>query len=262
MRTYDDYLKDLRASTTSAYEYIPKMCEALREEDKHISNEDIKERVTKDCLDAGLSKGTIIHNIPEEFKDPVKVDAGKKGAARKKEIEILTDGNPADPTEAGQSPPEPKEQESRSSGSKEQEQDKPIVEWKPDEKDREVLRQELNNALIYIKKLEAINKAQAKPQTDTHDCSTHSMYLKAQAVIENERKEKEQYKQRVEEFDKITFVPASEAPSPPDMFQIPKDIDITKGQYHERLSPIQALGKIRQLLNAVTSLEIGWRVIE
>ena len=69
-----------------AYEYIPKMCTALRKEDRHLSNEDIRDRVTKDCLEAGLAKSTIIHNIPQEFKNPDKIEAGKKGAEKKKII--------------------------------------------------------------------------------------------------------------------------------------------------------------------------------
>jgi hypothetical protein len=169
------------------------------------------------------------------------------------------------PDKSSTSPPPPKDDEP----------DKPVIEWTPSKDDAAPLIQKLDNALktinekdIYIQKLETINKTQSEvkkkiegtPNTKD-DCSNHPMYLKAQAVIETERQEKEQLKQRIEELDKIVFVPADKAESPPDVFQVPKDI-ITGGGYHAKVSPIQAVGKIRQLMNAVTWLEIGWRVIE
>ena len=50
----------------------------------------IRDQVTKDCLKAGLAKSTITHNIPKEFKDPTKVEAGQKGAAKKKLVVLQT----------------------------------------------------------------------------------------------------------------------------------------------------------------------------
>jgi len=44
-------------------------------------------------------------------------------------------------------------------------------------------------------------------------------------------------------------------------FQIPKDINITQGAYHARLSPTQAVTQIKQLGNSVKALEIGWKII-
>jgi hypothetical protein len=44
-------------------------------------------------------------------------------------------------------------------------------------------------------------------------------------------------------------------------FQIPKDINITKGAYHAKLSPAQAVSQIKQLGNSVKTLEIGWKII-
>ena len=74
----------LKASCQNAYEYIPKMCNALRKENPHISNRDVRDRIKKDCKDAGLATSTITHNIPLEFKNPNKVKAGKKSAEEKK----------------------------------------------------------------------------------------------------------------------------------------------------------------------------------
>ena len=103
MTTYGEYLSQLNASSRAAYEYIPKMCAALRKEDPHLSNEDIRDRVTKDCLEAGLAKSTITHSIPQEFKNPDKIEAGKSGAEKKKIIVSKTTGGAA-ATEAENKP--------------------------------------------------------------------------------------------------------------------------------------------------------------
>ena len=73
------------------------MCNALRKENPHISNRDIRDRVIKDCKDAGLASSTITHNIPLEFKNPNKVKAGKKSAEeknKKKLVPTTTSGAP------------------------------------------------------------------------------------------------------------------------------------------------------------------------
>jgi hypothetical protein len=74
--------KEAGASTARAW--IPKLCQALREEDKNLSNEDIRDRVEKDCAYI-WSKSTIRTYIPDEFKDPQKQEAGRKG--REKQLE-------------------------------------------------------------------------------------------------------------------------------------------------------------------------------
>ena len=84
MNTYDDYLSLLKASCQNAYEYIPKMCNALRKENPHISNRDVRDRIKKDCKDAGLAKSTITHNIPLEFKNPNKVKLERKVQRKRK----------------------------------------------------------------------------------------------------------------------------------------------------------------------------------
>lgn len=103
---YSEYLSQLKASSQAAYDYIPKMCWALREENCRLSNEDIRDRVTKDSLEAGLAKSTIMHNIPAKFKDADKVKAGIKGAEKKKLIVSITRMGAA-VTEAENSPESP-----------------------------------------------------------------------------------------------------------------------------------------------------------
>jgi hypothetical protein len=112
MTTYGEYLSQLKASSRAAYDYIPRMCTALRKEDPHLSNEDIRDRVTKDCLEAGLAKSTIIHNIPEEFKNPDKIEAGKRGAEKRKIIVSKTTRGAA-ATEAENKPESPNKSNSR-----------------------------------------------------------------------------------------------------------------------------------------------------
>jgi hypothetical protein len=222
MSRYDEYLKDLRASTTTAYEYIPKMCQALREEDKHISNEDIKERVTKDCLDAGLSKGTIIHNIPQEFKDPVNVEKGKKGSEKKKEkaLEILTDGKLADPIEVGQTPVSQKEVDLGSSGSEEQEQ----PEEEEEDDDVEFLKKRLVKYVDDVK-------------------------LK-DVIIDNKDKEIGQLQ---EALKKTSFEPATDYKPPSKTFQWPEPdesntfvfMDTTFDELRRALGPLKAGGNTK-----------------
>jgi hypothetical protein len=108
MNSYEECLMQLKASSKAAYDYIPKMCNALRQENPQHSNNDIRDRVTKDCLEVGLARATIIHNIPQEFKDPDKVEAGKKGAERKKIVLSKTTSGAA-AAEAENSPESPNE---------------------------------------------------------------------------------------------------------------------------------------------------------
>ena len=82
---YDQLLEQAKAAgLESAKTWIPKLCNALKEEDKNLSNEDIRDRVEKDCVEI-WSKGTIRIHIPDEFKDPQKQEAGRKG--REKQLE-------------------------------------------------------------------------------------------------------------------------------------------------------------------------------
>jgi hypothetical protein len=82
---YNRLLEQAReAGASTARAWIPKLCQALREEDKNLSNEDIRDRVEKDCAYI-WSKSTIRTYIPDEFKDPQKQEAGRKG--REKQLE-------------------------------------------------------------------------------------------------------------------------------------------------------------------------------
>jgi hypothetical protein len=73
-----------RTATEHAKEWIPKLCEALKRENPEMSKEDIRETVANDCRDF-WSRATISKFIPDEYKDPQKQEAGKKG--RKKQLE-------------------------------------------------------------------------------------------------------------------------------------------------------------------------------
>jgi hypothetical protein len=58
--------------------------EALRRENPNYSNYDIREIVTKDCIEI-WQKGTIRNALPEEYKDKLKQEYGREG--RQKQLE-------------------------------------------------------------------------------------------------------------------------------------------------------------------------------
>lgn len=293
MTTYDEYLAELKLRTSAAYAYVPKMCNALK--DEGLSKEDVKDRVTKDCLEAGLSKSTITHYIPEEFKDTKKVEAGKKGAVKKKELEMLTDGSVLQKSEAGSSPESPKEPDSGSYSidtsdkyNKDYAEENPLnrpKEWQPlpvTKPDEEFLAHKVNDLMneldalkVENKKILEINKIQAEelkavvkhktidPMIDKDvDCTNHSMYIKAQVLVEKERVAKQELQDRIDALDKVVFAPATDVVSPPDMFQVPKEADGMTTYFYTGKSPVQAMGLLRQILNSVTKIDIGWRVLE
>ena len=82
---YDSLLEQANITgTEAARTWIPKLRYALKDEDKNLSKEDIKDRVEKDCVEI-WSKSTIRTYIPDEFKDVQKQEAGRKG--REKQLE-------------------------------------------------------------------------------------------------------------------------------------------------------------------------------
>jgi hypothetical protein len=119
---YDKLLEDIRAKAeafkSAAREYIPKMYQALRDENPDITPEDARDRIEKDCINI-WSKRTILDALPDEAKDLEKQKAGRlsqkeaNSAAvsaaplstnKKKQEEIIidTEGNPI---ENSDSPP-------------------------------------------------------------------------------------------------------------------------------------------------------------
>ena len=83
---YDQLLEQAKvAGTEAARTWISKLCQRERKrEDKNLSKEDIKDRVEKDCA-LIWSRSTIRNNMPDEYKDPQKQEAGRKG--REKQLE-------------------------------------------------------------------------------------------------------------------------------------------------------------------------------
>jgi hypothetical protein len=77
---YDELLKEAKAKAEAfaltAREYIPKMYDALRNEDSNLTPEDARDRIQKDCI--GIwSKRTILDALPNEAKDLKKQKAGR-----------------------------------------------------------------------------------------------------------------------------------------------------------------------------------------
>jgi hypothetical protein len=81
---YSKYDQLLEQAKGSAKYWVPKLCEALRRENSEMSNDDIRERVTQDCLPI-WQKSTIRDALTDEYKQKEKAQAGKKG--RKKQLE-------------------------------------------------------------------------------------------------------------------------------------------------------------------------------
>ena len=73
--SYDELLRFARGS---AKVMIPRMCAALKRENPHYSNYDIREIVTKDCIEI-WQKATIRDALPEEYKNKLKQEQGTKG---------------------------------------------------------------------------------------------------------------------------------------------------------------------------------------
>jgi hypothetical protein len=91
---YDQLLEQAKAAgLESAKTWIPRLCNALKEEDNNLSNEDIRDRVEKDCA-LIWSKSTIRTYTPYEFKDPQKQGAGRKGREKQLEQPIPVGGAP------------------------------------------------------------------------------------------------------------------------------------------------------------------------
>jgi hypothetical protein len=111
LNEYDNLLKQAKlevnsALTSTAKKFIPKMYDALRNENPNITSKDARDRIEKDCV--GIwGKRTILNALPDEAKDQKKQKAGRlrqkgvKSAAfsaaqsseeKKKEITIDTQG--------------------------------------------------------------------------------------------------------------------------------------------------------------------------
>ena len=79
-RSYEELLAEVRTKVedflaSTANEYIPKMYQALRNENRDMSAQDAGKRIQKDCT--GIwARRTIRHALPDEAKDRKKQKAG------------------------------------------------------------------------------------------------------------------------------------------------------------------------------------------
>ena len=79
--SYAELLAEVRTKvdaflTSTANEYIPKMYQALRNENQDISAQDARQRIQKDCA-CIWRRRTILYALPDEAKDPKKQKAGR-----------------------------------------------------------------------------------------------------------------------------------------------------------------------------------------
>lgn len=102
---YDEYLKQVKKQhNIGAKITLQRLYELLKLEDPLLSDDDIYDRIMKDCLDV-WQKGTIQNNMPEELKDPERQESGKKG--RKKQLVSVTSDGSVAPDSWASSKPEP-----------------------------------------------------------------------------------------------------------------------------------------------------------
>jgi len=96
MSKYDDFLTQLKEDhKTTAEMAIKRLYKLLKEEELNLSNEDMYDRILKDCL-VIWARATIIENMPDELKDSERQEAGRRGAeAKKKLLRVTNDGNVA-----------------------------------------------------------------------------------------------------------------------------------------------------------------------
>ena len=86
MGKYDDLLEEAKsraaAYISTAKLYIPKMYNALMDENKNISPEDARDRIEKDCI--GIwSKRTILDALPDVAKNREKQKSGRLGQKKR-----------------------------------------------------------------------------------------------------------------------------------------------------------------------------------
>ena len=86
MGKYDDLLEEAKSRAavyiSTAKLYIPKMYNALMDENKNISPEDARDRIEKDCV--GIwSKRTILDALPDEVKNQEKQKSGRLGQKKR-----------------------------------------------------------------------------------------------------------------------------------------------------------------------------------
>lgn len=96
MSRYDDFLRQLKEDhKTTAQMAIKQLYLLLKEDDPNLSNDDMYDRILKDCL-VIWARATVIENMPDELKDSERQEAGRRGAeAKKKLLRVTNDGNVA-----------------------------------------------------------------------------------------------------------------------------------------------------------------------
>jgi len=85
MHEYDRLLEEVRTKMldlrqtiqTTAIDFIPRMYQALRQEDKTLTPKEARQRIEKDCP-YFWSKRTILYALPDEAKNTIKQLAGKQ----------------------------------------------------------------------------------------------------------------------------------------------------------------------------------------
>lgn len=126
---YNNLLEALRnRRKNEAKVEIPKFCNALRKEDPKMLPSEIRKKVERDMQEFWALK-TIRNNLPDEYREKIKQDAGIIAAEVKKEkkemVAIIGESAPMVGTQSN--PVEPKEQESRTFNIEQSQMPKPYI---------------------------------------------------------------------------------------------------------------------------------------
>lgn len=102
--------------------------------------------------------------------------------------------------------------------------------------------------------------------TSNDDCSGHSMYLKAQAIIEDKNGRIAELEYKLDQLKQaLVFQKGNQVKSEPDYFTIDKKAAKQINEslfYFESVAPIKAIVKLRNCMEQdITEIEIGWRVV-
>jgi hypothetical protein len=97
MTTYEELLKEVRIkleafNIRTAKKYIPKLWEALKNENPNLTRKDLRDKIEKDCLEI-WSERRILEALPDEAKDQKKQKFGR--LSQKKRISAAESAAPS-----------------------------------------------------------------------------------------------------------------------------------------------------------------------
>lgn len=307
---YDTLKESLKQSVSDIATTIPEMCKELKNEIEAEKGkgkldksdfESINDRVKKDCLEAGVPIDMIYRYMPQEYKDEEQVESGRKAGQKsgekrkeKQKMSVLIGGQTvANLTNDGKDSNEkstklsPKPKPSKDLGAtasdlmgfaaNEMKKSKPS-QGEEKAKDDMIkisdIPSEMLDTLLSKEKMKCDpnESNDERFKKEEHDCTKHTIYLRAQAIIENQKTEISELQAKVKEFDADNFKPANAVKS---VFQVQrhKDARAENEEFYENLEPLAAITKVKKSMEKLMrivekepkrafKIEIAWRIVE